>query len=174
MLDELFEITRYNLHDISLEEAPIDLYSMLLQMKEELYPQLHTGNKQLLLDMDENTCVNGDAEKLARAFHNLLKNAIAYSAAGSAIGITAQSAGSMVTICFQNKCRPVPQEKLDRLFDQGFRLEERRPDNSAGAGFGLAIAKEIILLHGGTIRAENVDDGICFIVSLPVQSIKKS
>ena len=168
MISELFEITRYNLHDITLEESQIDLYSMFLQMKEEHYPVLQSGNKQMLIDMDENITVTGDAEKLARAFNNLLKNAVAYSDPDSTIEITAHSSNETTTIHFKNKCKPIPQEKLDRLFEQFYRLDESRTANSAGAGLGLAIAKQIILLHGGTITADNEDSGIRFTVCLPL------
>ena len=167
MISELFEITRYNLHDISLETAPVDLYSMLLQMREEHYPQLHGGNKQLLLDMDESITVYGDAEKLARAFHNLLKNAIAYSQADSSITVTAQTSADAVRISFQNRCDPVPPEKLAHLFDPFFRLDAGRSADAAGAGLGLAITKEILELHGGTICAENTELGIRFLLTLP-------
>ena len=167
MINELFEITRYNLHDISLETAPVDLYSLLLQMREEHYPQLHTGNKQLLLDMDESITVHGDAEKLARAFHNLLRNAIAYSRPDSSITVTAQQSDDEVVICFQNQCDPVPREKLDHLFDPFFRMDAGRTADTAGAGLGLAITKEILELHGGTICAENTELGIRFLLTLP-------
>ena len=172
MINELFEITRYNLHDISLETAPVDLYSLLLQMREEHYPQLHAGNKRLLLDMDESITVHGDGEKLARAFHNLLRNAIAYSKPDSSITVTAQQSADEVVICFQNRCDPVPREKLDHLFDPFFRMDAGRTADTAGAGLGLAITKEILELHGGTIRAENTEHGIRFILTLP--SLKKS
>ena len=169
MISELFEITRYNLHDISLEEAPVDLYSMLLQMREEHYPQLHADNKRLLLDMDDNITAYGDAEKLARAFHNLLKNAVAYSKPDSSITVTAQMSVDEITINFQNQCDPVPQDKLARLFDPFFRMDGSRAADAAGAGLGLAITKEILELHGGTIRAENTDGGIRFMITLPAQ-----
>ena len=172
MISELFEITRYNLHDISLEVAPIDLCNMFLQMKEEHYPLLQSGNKQMQINMDEDISVYGDAEKLARAFNNLLKNAVSYSETGSTIFISGQVSGDNVLLYLKNKCRPIPEEKLDRIFEQFYRLDDTRPANSAGAGLGLAIAKQIILLHHGTIVAENESDGIRFTVTLPSKQSK--
>ena len=169
MISELFEITRYNLHDISLEVAPIDLCNMFLQMKEEHYPLLQSGNKQMQINMDEDISVYGDAEKLARAFNNLLKNAVSYSETGSTIFISGKVSGDNVLLYLKNKCRPIPEEKLDRIFEQFYRLDDTRPANSAGAGLGLAIAKQIILLHHGTIVAENESDGIRFTVTLPLK-----
>ena len=60
-------------------------------------------------------------------------------------------------------------EYLARIFDQFFRLDSSRATRTGGAGLGLAIAKEIIALHGGTIRAASADNRITFTVRLPLQ-----
>lgn len=79
LINEFFEITRYNIQEIVLEKEKIDLYYMLLQMLEEFYPFLEAKGNQILLHSDENVIVYGDSVKLARVFNNILKNAIAYS-----------------------------------------------------------------------------------------------
>lgn len=173
MINELFEITRYNLHDISLEMSPVDLCSLLLQMREEHYPQLQGGNKTLRLDVDEDLIVYGDAEKLARAFNNLLKNAITYSKPDSSITVSARQSEEAVTIFFQNQCDPIPQDQLDRIFDPFVRMKGSGAADSGGAGLGLAITREILELHDGTIRAENTDGGIRFTMTLPVHALEK-
>lgn len=173
MINELFEITRYNLHDISLEMSPVDLCSLLLQMREEHYPQLQGGNKTLRLDVDEDLIIYGDAEKLARAFNNLLKNAIAYSRPDSSITVSTQQTGETITVFFQNQCDPIPQDQLDRIFDPFVRMKRSGASDAAGAGLGLAITKEILELHGGTIRAENTDGGIRFTMTLSVHVPEK-
>lgn len=169
MINELFEITRYNLHDIALDMSPVDLCSLLLQMREEHYPQLQGGNKTLRLDVDEDTVVYGDAEKLARVFNNLLKNAIAYSRPDSAITVSARQSEESVTVFFQNQCDPIPQDQMDRIFDPFVRMKGSSAADVAGAGLGLAITKEILELHGGTIRAENTDGGVRFTMTLPTR-----
>ncbi len=167
MINEMFEITRYNMREIELNKGWIDLYGMLQELREEHYPLLRQGEKQVLIEMDEDLRVWGDAEKLARVFNNLLKNALFYSEAGSAIRVSARTAGDTVELRFANTCKPIPQTRLDRLFEQFYRGEGAGAANEGGAGLGLAIAREIVLLHGGTIGAENTDSGICFLVSLP-------
>ena len=136
---------------------------MLVQIKEELFPLLETENKKAVIHADENISVWGDPDKLPRVFANLLKNAAAYSEADSAIDIFADGTADGVTVTFRNPSRPIPQDKLDRLFDQFYRLDR----TGGGSGLGLAIAKEIVLLHGGTIRAESGEGFTSFIVALP-------
>ncbi len=166
MLQELFEITRYNLHEIGLEKTWLNLYDMLWEIKEEYYPQLEAAKKQAEIAAEKDIRLLGDGEKLARVFSNLFKNALSYSEAGSTISLSAAQQGDLVEICFENRCRPLPQEKLERLFEPFYRGREKA--GVSGSGLGLSIAREIVLLHGGSIRAENTEDGIRFQVQLPV------
>ena len=69
---------------------------------------------------------------------------------------------------FQNQGKTIPEQKLAALFDKFFRLDEARTSNTGGAGLGLAIAKDIIALHGGDIWAESSDEVTAFIISLPL------
>ncbi len=167
MLDEMFEMARYEQQEIRLEKREIDLYSLLVQLREEHFPQLEAGGKRAEIHAPEELSLWADPEKLGRVFDNLMKNAIAYSDPGSVILIRAEEEGGRITVRFQNRCAPVPQEQLDRLFERFYRLDAGRNARREGAGLGLAIAREIVLLHGGTIRAESLPDGLCFTVCLP-------
>lgn len=73
LINEFFEITRYNLQQIEIEKEPIDLYYMLVQMTDEFYPLLQKHGNSTELNVDENTTIYGDAVKLARVFNNILK-----------------------------------------------------------------------------------------------------
>ena len=81
--------------------------------------------------------------------------------------IAGGSDGETITLTFTNAGKTIPQEKLDRIFEQFFRLDESRASRTGGAGLGLAIARQIVGLHGGTISAESADEHICFTVRLP-------
>ena len=168
LINEFFEITRYNLQQIQLEKETIDLYYMLVQMTDEFYPLLQSHGNKAELVMDESLTVYGDAVKLARVFNNILKNAIAYSYPGTTITIRAQQKGTAVEIHFRNKGKTIPSHKLNAIFEKFFRLDEARTTNTGGAGLGLAIAKEIVSLHGGSITAESKNEVTTFTVSLPL------
>ena len=170
LINEFFEITRYNLQGIVLEKETIDLYYMLVQMTDEFYPLLQAHQNTTELDVDEEMTIYGDAENLARVFNNILKNAVAYSYPGTAIKISAKQTDTEVQICFQNKGKTIPAHKLESIFEKFFRLDESRSSNTGGAGLGLAIAKEIVTLHGGTISADSHDEITTFSITLPVFS----
>ena len=166
LINEFFEITQYNLQTIALSKKDIDLYYMLVQLVDEVYPQLVAHGKKAVIHAAEDLAVHGDPDKLARAFNNILKNAIFYGEDNSVIDITATQKKDAVSIEFRN-AGSVPQDKLLTIFDKFYRLNEARSSDTGGAGLGLAIAKEIVVLHGGSIRAESENNSTRFRVELP-------
>lgn len=168
LINEFFEITRYNIQQIVLEKEKIDLYYMLLQMIEEFYPLLGQKGNQAILHGDENVTVYGDPVKLARVFNNILKNAVAYSYDNTKIHIILEEmASGKIVIKFKNQGKTIPKEKLTSIFEKFYRMDEARNSNTGGAGLGLAIAKEIVKLHGGEISAESEKEQVTFVVELP-------
>ena len=110
-----------------------------------------------------------DADKLARVFNNLLKNAAAYSEAGTEVIVKAvRTDDDNVTVAVTTCGKLIPRDKLDVLFEKFYRLDEARTSNTGGTGLGLAIVKEIVVLHGGTITADSSEGQTTFTVKLPV------
>lgn len=167
LINEFFDITRYNLQQISLEKESINLYYMLVQLTDEFYPILQAHGNTITLQADENLILYGDSEKLARVFNNILKNAVAYSYPDTEIQVFANGNEKEIHIDFQNRGKTIPKHKLESIFEKFFRLDESRSVNTGCAGLGLAISKEIILLHGGTIWAESEHEQTTFHITLP-------
>lgn len=105
--------------------------------------------------------------KIQRVFDNLLHNAVLYSYPDTEIAITAEVRGCNAVICFRNHGDTIPEEKLARIFEQFYRLDAAR-SSSGGVGLGLAIARQIVELHGGAIEAGSAKDMIEFTVKLPL------
>ena len=170
MVNEFFEITRFNSQQISISGEPIDLYYMLTQLLDELTPALSGHGNSVKLDADENISVYGDADKLARVFSNIMKNASSYSYPDTEIVVSAAADEENVTISFQNQGKTIPEEKLSSLFEKFYRLDDARTSNTGGSGLGLAIAKEIVTLHGGSISATSENETVTFTVVLPLST----
>lgn len=166
LINEFFDITRYNLQNITIEKEAIDLNFMLMQMADEFYPILNDAQMEIKLEMEEELIVKADAAKLARVFHNILRNAVAYGMSNSVIRLTAGRESGWIMIRFSNQGKTIPEEKLEMIFDKFFRVDQAR-GTKGGAGLGLAIAKEIIHLHQGKISAESRDGVTTFTVMLP-------
>jgi len=171
LINEFFEITRYNLQQISIEKEEVDLSYMLFQMADEFYPIFHAHGNTAELDVGEELMVMADSMELARVFNNILKNAVAYSYPNTAIKINAKEEGNHVQVSFSNEGKTIPKQKLDSVFEKFFRLDEARATNTGGAGLGLAIAKEIVSLHNGTISASSENGTTVFLVTLPLGTL---
>lgn len=167
LINEFFEITRFNIESITLENNRIDLKMMLGQITDEFYPMFKEKNLSYSIDMNEKILMYADADKIARVFDNLLKNAVNYCYENSTIQIGARIIDGNVVVKFRNRCDEIPQNKLDKLFDKFFRLDSSRTSSTGGSGLGLAISKQIVELHGGTIKAKSTVKHTDFIVSIP-------
>jgi len=176
LINEFFEITRFNLQAIVLNKEKINLPFMLKQLADEFYPMLTPQGKQVAVNAPDILTLWGDADKLARVFNNILKNAIGYSHENSIIDISVVLQGENAVITFTNQGNPIPLQKLDTIFEKFYRLDSSRSSKTGGSGLGLAIAKEIITAHGGTISAESNQKYTVFTVTLPIADteIRKS
>lgn len=167
LINEFFEITRFNLSNITLEYSQVNLTRMLEQLTYEFKPMLMEKNLECRLNAQPDMTLRCDVDKMQRVFDNLLRNAVNYSFENSTIEVSAVCVNGTVTITFANSGNTIPPEKLTRIFEQFYRLDTARTTRSGGAGLGLAIAKEIVERHGGTISAESHDEQIVFTVRLP-------
>ncbi len=169
LINEFFDITRFNLTTIPLEKEDIDLKFMLEQMAEEFYPMLAPGGRSVNVLVEDGLTVYADADKLARVFNNILKNAVSYSYKNTSIDINAWSDAWTVTIEFRNRGKKIPEHKINSIFEKFYRLDTARSTYTGGAGLGLAIAKEIVVQHGGRILASSNEEITVFTVKLPVR-----
>lgn len=174
LMDEFFEITRFNLNVIVLNPEVIKLAFMLQQIADEFYPLLCPQGKQIAVYVSDGFTLWGDADKLARVFNNILKNAIAYSYEHSIIEIAAAQQGENAVITFMNTGKAIPPARLEAIFEKFYRLDTARSAQTGGAGLGLAIAREIVNAHGGTITAESSGERTVFSVLLPNQKNKEN
>lgn len=170
LINEFFEITRYNTQQIKLKKENVDLYYMLVQLIDEFYPVLSAKGNSAVLNADETLTVYADSEKLARVFNNILKNAAAYSYPDTEILISAQKEQDKVIIKFENHGHTIPPDQLSAIFEKFNRLDDARKSDTGGAGLGLSIADEIVRLHGGEISVQSENDTIIFTVSIPALS----
>lgn len=173
LIHEFFDITRYNLQDIELEPVEINLSMMLEQLADELYGVLQEKRLSCEVEVEDNLAVYGDPDKLARVFDNILRNAIAYCYEDTRIAIGAQMKKNDVEITFTNQGDKIPGDMLQTIFEKFYRVDNSRSSGTGGAGLGLAIAREIVELHGGRIRAKSDDNRTQFIVTLPSKDKKE-
>ena len=167
LINEFFEIARFNLSNITLEYSKVSLMRLLEQLTFEFKPMFADKNLTCSLEIAPDTMIRFDVDKMQRVFDNLLRNAVNYSFENSVISIAVKRSGDVLSIKFTNSGNTIPKEKLDRIFEQFYRLDSSLSTRSGGAGLGLAIAKQIVELHHGSISAKSENEIVEFEVIIP-------
>ena len=167
LMNEFFEIARFNDTKIVLMKKNLNLKFMLEQIIDEFYPMTNEQSKKIVINCDDDITCYADPDKLSRVFNNVIKNAISYSFENTEININACCIDDIITVSIQNEGYTIPEDKLNSIFEKFYRLDDSRNTSGGGAGLGLAIAKEIISLHGGTIVAESKNNITTFTLKFP-------
>lgn len=169
LISEFFDINRLELEHIESVGETVDLSMLLEQVADEFWPLFEEKGLALHCAIADGLTVRGDPDKLARVFDNVLRNAVNYSVPGGTVGLRAFRQGSVVTISISNEGLEIPEQELSNIFQKFYRLDAARSTRTGGAGLGLAIAKEIVERHGGTIRAESTGKRAVFTITLPAR-----
>lgn len=170
LINEFFDITRFSLTTLTLELERTNISRMLEQIADEFLPVLSEKELTWELDLARDISLLLDPGMAERVFDNLIRNAVNYSYPKSAVFLSLKQVGSIAEICIRNHGKTIPPEKLEHIFEQFYRLDSSRSSATGGAGLGLAIAKEIVTLHGGSIEAESEKESILFTVRFPMEA----
>ena len=168
LINELFDIARFNSEKIILEKEELNINMMLEQVIEDFYPMLKELNKNINFTSDNNITIYADSDKLSRVFNNLIKNAINYSKENTNIDIKVKKKDKEIKVEIINQGKMIPKDKLDKIFENFYRLDTSRTSKTGGSGLGLAISKQIVELHNGKIEVTSNKDKTTFKVSLPL------
>lgn len=172
LVGEFFDI---NTMDLELNTAErVNLSLLLEQVADEFYPLFSAKGLTCAPQIQPYLIVQGDGDRLARVFDNILRNAVSYSAEGGEVELTAEQAGDLVRVTVTNEGLELPESELSNIFEKFYRLDAARNTHTGGAGLGLAIAKEIVELHGGAISAECNGTRTSFHITLPLSNDNKA
>ena len=175
LVDDLFEYTTVRQTDTPLNSIRFDMIQLLEQLAIDF--QIEADARGMAIETSspsEKYVMEGDTEKLVRVFNNLLTNALKYGSDGQKIVIELEPLeNDKVQIIIKNDGAPIPEEALEQLFERFYRAETSRSPESASTGLGLAIAKSIVELHGGTITADTREGWTAFVIELPRYTKKK-
>lgn len=169
LINEFFEITRYNLSAIPIERETVGVRLFCQQVAEAFFPEASARNIRISIDVTGADTFFIDPDKLARALGNVLRNAVAYADANSTIALAARQDGRLTTITVANRGREISEAHLESIFEKFYRADGARTTRSGGAGLGLAIAREIVVAHHGTIEAASERGITVFTLSIPTR-----
>ncbi len=172
LIEDLFEYTKLNNEGVRLIKSQINLNEFIAQVVDEIIPICDENNVEVFKSMpQESIYAYVDSNKMVRVFENLIINAVKYSYKPGTINIYLTKEKEEAIVCIENKGDNISKEKLDKLFDRFYRLDESRSASGGGSGLGLAIAKSIMEIHGGKIWASCLNNNIRFYISLSVLNV---
>ena len=168
LVEELMDLTMMETGKIPLHLAPLAVADLFAATCDELRPIADRRGVEIDDgDVPGDLMVRGDADKLQRALANLVGNGIKFSEPGDTVKLSAAAEGEWVVLRVEDEGRGIDAEHLPRVFDRFFRTESADSDD-AGFGLGLAIAKNVIELQGGTVEVEStLGVGSTFSVGMP-------
>lgn len=166
--EELLEMARLEQGGVELEREDIDAYALVREVVEDHRPLAQERRQSVTVEEDANDpVISADAARLRHAIGNLVSNAIKYAPAESPIAVRAARRDGALTISVIDRGPGVASADRERIFEKFTRV--RPPRTTPGAGLGLAIARSLVELHGGTLRYEDAEGGgAAFVISVPV------
>ena len=162
----LLDLARFDAVPTSLNRAPLDLTKLLNSLVEKLALRAAHKNIAMKVRIDPLPSMIADTDRLSQVFTNLLENAINYTPDGGTVMLTARAGSGEAIISVADSGGGIPAEDLPRIFERFYRVDKAR--SGKGYGLGLAITKDIVQAHGGSIRVESaLGSGTRFTVRLP-------
>jgi signal transduction histidine kinase len=170
ILDTLLDLTRLESGAAPLERTPVGVSALLRQIAGEAHPFIDSQGQRLAVVIApelNGVVLNVDEARIRHVFMNLLTNASKYTERGGFITLSAApEEGGFIRFSVRDQGPGIPTESIGRIFERFYRAPNQ--ENRSGAGLGLAIAREIVVAHGGSIACTSVEgQGSEFYFVLP-------
>jgi signal transduction histidine kinase len=167
LVETLIEMTRAEGDPAARKSQPVPLAALVDDVVQSCDLEAQARRCRIVVRGDRGGIVTGDPELLRRAVENILRNAIRYAPDGSDIDVRVDDQNASTQISVRDGGPGVPEQALPRLAQPFFRSDDSRDSSTGGVGLGLAIAQRAILLHHGTLAAENAHPGLRVTLTVP-------
>jgi PAS domain S-box-containing protein len=171
LVDDLMEVSRITRGKIELRKEPVEVAGVVRSAVETSRPHIEAAGHQLALALPPDPLMlDGDPVRLTQVVANLLNNAAKYTEAGGQIWLTVRREGDRVAISVRDTGRGIPPDMLPRVFELFMQLDRNDAGSQGGLGIGLTLVKNLVEMHGGSVRAhsEGIGRGSEFVVRLPL------
>ena len=170
LVTDLHELAQAEAGQLNLLRAPAAVSDVVEQAVQILRPQADAKGVTLAVDLPPDLPeVDIDRERIGQVLRNLMNNALAHTPAGGEIGVSARRDGGFVSVAVRDTGEGISPDDLPHVFDRFYRADRSRARQTGGYGLGLAIVRQLVVSHGGTITVESrVGQGSTFTFTAPV------
>jgi PAS domain S-box-containing protein len=171
LIDDLLDVSRLSQNKLRLQKSRVLLAEAIGTAVESARPAIDAANHKLSVSLPaESVYLEGDLTRLAQVFSNLLTNSAKYTQPGGRIWLSARPADASIEISVRDNGIGIPPEAVSHIFDMFSQVDRSIERTTGGLGIGLALAKGIVEMHGGTIHAasDGAGAGSTFKVTLPL------
>ncbi len=171
LVDDLYQLSLSDIGALTYWKEDLDLVEVLRDSLESYRTELGRKGIKVTADLPRGQAISvfADRERLNQLFANLFENSLRYTDAEGGLTVSLERSEDQVAIEFQDSAPGVPEEELDRLFERLYRVDGSRSRTSGGAGLGLAICRNIVEAHEGTISAHSSSlGGVLIRITFPI------
>jgi signal transduction histidine kinase len=171
MVLDLLDLARLDAGTADISMSPVNMSALLNVIREKFMPQSQKAGVEVKVEVPANLPgISADGDRLAQVFTNLVDNALKFTPSGGVISLRASVVNDEVLVSVTDTGAGIPAEAQTHIFDRFYQADSsRRGGAKHGAGLGLAIAREIVLAHGGKINVRSrLGEGTSFDVFLPL------
>jgi signal transduction histidine kinase len=170
LVDDLQELSMADAGELKLNCQPEEIASLISQTVASVRSQAEKKGISVSADLPGGLPpVDVDRNRINQALRNLLENAVAHTAEGGAVAVTAGQQGDYLEVAVDDTGEGIPAEDLPNIFERFYRVDKSRTRATGGSGLGLTIAKRLVEAHGGTIEVQSEEGkGSRFGFTVPV------
>ena len=169
IVSDLLTLVRMDAGSVKLSREKLTLKDLVEENAHRLDSMARKRRQELVLHIQDSCEVNADRGKMNQVIYNLMENAIKYTQEGGRIEVTLDREARSAVLSVKDNGPGIPQDAIPHIFDRFFRVDKARSRETGGTGLGLSIVRQMVLLHGGSIRVESQEgQGSEFIAEFPL------
>ena len=169
IINDLLTLVKLDKTDGELNIESVDINALLELLMKRLRPIARQQNIEVILESNRLVQANVDEVKMTLALSNLVENAIKYNKQNGWVRVVLDADYQYFTVMVEDSGMGIPEEALERIYERFYRVDKSHSKEIGGNGLGLAITRNIILMHRGTIQVSSVEnEGTTFLVKIPL------
>ncbi|RCW51506.1 MULTISPECIES: ATP-binding protein [unclassified Halanaerobium] len=168
LINQLQEYSEAQNKIINLNKERLDLSSILSEILNKYQFNIKDKDISVNLDLAQNTSITADRDSMIQILSNLIENAVKYNRVGGKINVESKNLNDHIAVKIINTGPEIDQKDLPFIFERFYRADQSRSKDTGGTGIGLAVTKELVEAHGGTISVKSKKEETIFTIILPL------